>query len=204
MSHYLPDIDTLTLLLTQYGSITLFILLALGIIALPVPEETLMVIAGIFMKQGDLKIPATLIAAYLGSMFGITVSYLIGRTAGFYLLHRYGGWLGITEARLQRAHEWFETYGKWTLTFGYFIPGVRHFTGLSAGVAELEYHYFALFAYGGALLWVTTFLGIGYFFGDYAINKLIELEITDHLVTIAVIVGCLVAGIWLWRRSNRK
>jgi membrane protein DedA with SNARE-associated domain len=201
---HLPDIDTLTLWLTQYGSVTLFILLALGIVALPVPEETLMVIAGIFMKQGDLKIPATMLAAYLGSMFGITVSYIIGRTAGFYLLHKYGGWLGITETRLQRAHQWFENYGKWTLTFGYFIPGVRHFTGVSAGVAELEYHYFALFAYGGALLWVSTFLGIGYFFGDYAISFMTDLEISDHLVSIGVVLAAIGLGWWLWRRTSRN
>jgi membrane protein DedA with SNARE-associated domain len=48
---------------------------------------------------------------------------------------------------------------------GYFIPGVRHFTGFSSGMATLPFHHFALFAYSGALLWVTSFLTIGYFFG---------------------------------------
>jgi len=199
---YLPDIETLSLWLNQYGSIMLFILLALGIIALPVPEETLMVIAGIFMKQGDLNIHSTIIAAYLGSIVGITVSYLIGRTAGFYLLHKYGSWFGVTDDRLQKAHQWFEKYGKWTLTFGYFVPGVRHFTGVSAGVAKLEYHYFALFAYGGALLWVSTFLSIGYFFGNYGIEKLGELELKDQWATLFIIAG--VVGLAFWWYKKKK
>jgi membrane protein DedA with SNARE-associated domain len=93
---HLPDIDTLSLWLNEYGSITLFVLLALGIVALPVPEETLMVIAGILMRKGELQIPGTMLAAYLGSMVGITGSYIIGRTAGKFLVHKYGSWLGLT------------------------------------------------------------------------------------------------------------
>lgn len=200
---YLPDIEALQFWLTHYGSVSLFILLALGIIALPVPEETLMVIAGIFMKQGDLQIVPTVVAAYLGSMFGITVSYLIGRTAGFYLLHKYGRWVGITESRLQKAHEWFERFGKWTLTFGYFVPGVRHFTGVSAGVAELEYHYFAIFAYAGALVWVTTFLGLGYFFGDYAIKTIMNHRVTDHLMAIGLVSAVVLLGFIFWRLTKK-
>lgn len=185
---YLPDIDQLSLWLNQYGSMTLFFLLALGIIALPVPEETLMVIAGILMSKGELHIPGTMVAAYLGSIAGITTSYIIGRTAGFYLVHKYGSWLGITEKRLEKAHNWFEHYGKWSLFIGYFIPGVRHFTGLVAGTTMLEYHYFALFAYSGALVWVSTFLGIGYFSGDYWLELLSKVEFTLDWVNMSLII----------------
>lgn len=161
----LADNSALTVWLLQYGSIALFFLLATGIVALPVPEETLMVISGILMFHEKLSVFPTLLAAYLGVMCGITVSYLLGRTANQYLIPKYGKWVGITPIRLQKAHNWFERYGKWTLSVGYFIPGVRHFTGVVAGTAKLEYSQFALFAYTGAVFWVTTFLSIGYFFG---------------------------------------
>lgn len=164
---YLPDKETISLWLQHYGSFSLFGLLALGIIALPVPEETLMVIAGILIRNGKLEPIPTILAAYGGSICGITVSYLMGRTAGHFLLLRYGGWFGLTQDRYDKIHSWFESYGKWTLVFGYFIPGVRHFTGLAAGTTFLSYHSFALFAYFGAVLWVTTFLGTGYLLGDY-------------------------------------
>lgn len=180
------DLDTLLHWMANYGSIVLFFLLALGIIALPVPDETLMVFAGILMSQEKLEIPQTLIAAYLGSICGITGSYFLGHFAGKYLIHRHGKWFGITQERYEKAHIWFERFGTWTLLIGYFIPGVRHFTGFSAGMAALRYREFALFAYTGALLWVSVFLSIGYFFGHYwlVILEKIEVRLEDALLVV--------------------
>ncbi len=163
----MPNLDTFTLWLVNYGSISLFFLLALGIVALPIPEETLMVIAGALMSNGTLGLPSTIISAYLGSVCGISLSYTLGRTVGLFFIHKYGRWVGLTQKRLNKAHRWFEHFGKWSLLFGYFIPGIRHFTGFCAGATYLEVGHFALFAYSGALLWVTTFLSLGYFFGNY-------------------------------------
>lgn len=186
---FLPGIDTFSLWLMQYGSFVLFILLTVGIIALPVPEETLMVIAGILMHRGKLHIPSTILAALLGSLCGITVSYWLGRTAGQYLITKYGGWVGLTEARFEKAHRWFEKFGRWALLIGYFIPGVRHLTGLSAGVSGFPYRQFALYAYSGALIWVSSFLSIGYFFGKQwlALYEKIKFENYLHFYFLAII-----------------
>ncbi len=163
----IPDLNTFTIWLVNYGSLTLFFLLALGIVALPIPEETLMVAAGAFMSNGTLGIPSTIASAYLGSVCGISLSYALGRTVGAFFVHKYGRWMGLTEKRLNLAHQWFERFGKWSLVFGYFIPGVRHFTGFSAGATSLDARHFALFAYFGALIWVAVFLSVGYFSGNY-------------------------------------
>jgi undecaprenyl-diphosphatase len=56
--------------------------------------------------------------------------------------------------------------GKWTLTFGYFIPGFRHLTGILAGAARLHYGIFATFAYLGAALWASTFIVLGWYVGE--------------------------------------
>lgn len=184
--HEYIDLETMSWWLVNYGSITLFVLLALGIIALPVPEETLLTITGILLYKGLLSIPITILAALAGSICGITVSYVIGKKVGSRLLHKYGKRFGITEKRLEKAHQWFEKFGKWSLFIGYFIPGVRHFTGISAGITELEYRHFALFAYTGALFWVTTFLSIGYFFGNYWMSVLALLEESLWYIVIAV------------------
>jgi membrane protein DedA with SNARE-associated domain len=179
---FLSNHEALSTWLIQYGSIALFILLTLGIIALPVPEETLLVITGVLMRKGILNIPPTLLAAYAGSICGISSSYVLGRSLGYYFIKKHGGWVGLTEQRLQQAHNWFERFGKWTLLIGYFIPGVRHFTGLSAGMTDLDYRQFALFAYVGAVIWVSLFLSIGYFFGNYCLALCENLEFTDGLI----------------------
>lgn len=157
-------LDPLVPWLNQYGSFAIFGLLALGIIALPVPEETLMVFAGFLMAKGKLQTIPTIIAAIAGAWCGITVSYLIGLTAGTYLTRKLGRYIGLTDVRIERTHQWFERIGKWSLFIGYFIMGVRHFTGYIAGTIRLEYRHFALFAYSGGLFWAGIFLSIGYFF----------------------------------------
>jgi membrane protein DedA with SNARE-associated domain len=198
---FLPNKQELLLWISKYGPFALFVLFALGIIALPVPEESLMVISGILISQGDLPFVSTVLACIVGSMVGITVSYLIGRTAGHYMLIKYGSWFGLTKERLAQAHEWFESYGKWTLFFGYFIPGVRHFTGIFAGASELSYHHFSFFAYMGALAWASTFLSIGYFFGDYWLSIY---EIIESKIEIVVIGLIILAALFLFLKRMRK
>lgn len=189
----IPDTDIISSWLLSYGGFSIFVLMTIGIIAIPVPEETLMVIAGILMSHGKLNIPSTMLAAYAGSICGITLSYTLGRTAGIFLIHKYGKWIGIKEKHLTKAHKWFERFGKWTLFIGYFIPGVRHFTGFLAGTTYLNIKQFTLFAYVGAIIWVTTFLSIGYFFGDYWLILYKKLEFS--IETISILGTLLLVGI---------
>lgn len=189
----LPDVFNDWLL--NYGSFALFGLLALGIIALPVPEETLLVFTGVMIQQGTFELIPAILAAYFGSILGITVSYLIGHTGGLYIVKKYGIYVGLTEAKLLKAHYWFEVYGKWILFVGYFIPGLRHFTGIFAGISDLEYYNFALFAYTGAFFWVLTFISVGYFFGNYQqqvyeiIERNIELVFTVGIIAILLAIA---------------
>jgi len=189
---HLPNPDIFSLWLIQYGSLALFFLLALGIIALPIPEETLMVISGVLMYNGYLRISPTILAAFAGSITGITVSYIVGKTAGHFFLYRYAPYFGVKEHHLQKAHDWFERFGTWALFIGYFIPGVRHFTGFIAGTTDLKYPRFALFAYCGAIVWASTFLAIGYIFGDYflAMMEKIEIRVDDILTILLIAAGC--------------
>lgn len=200
----LADISVLEVWLLNWGSWALFFLLVLGILALPIPEETLLVVSGVLMHHGKLTLSHTACAALLGSMCGITSSYLFGRTAGIFLIHRYGKWLGINQKMLDRAHQWFERFGKWSLFFGYFVPGIRHFTGFFAGMTTLSFREFTLFAYTGALVWVTTFLSIGYFFGSYWFSVIKELEVKlDDAVTLCIFL-CLAYLVYLAKKHAKQ
>lgn len=152
--------------ITRYGYASIFLLLVFGIIGLPIPDETMMTFAGYLVFKGKLNFWITLLTAFCGSACGITISYLIGRSLGLPLVRKYGRYIHFTEAKLQRVHDWFERIGRWTLTFGYYIPGVRHFTAYVAGTAMMPYREFAAFAYSGALLWALTFISLGFIFGE--------------------------------------
>lgn len=152
---------------TQYGYIAIFSLLMLGIVGIPIPDETLLVFCGYMVSRGNLEPVPTLLTALLGSTCGITVSYTIGRTLGLGFIHKYGRYIHVTEDRLNGVHKWFDRVGHWALFIGYYIAGVRHFSAILAGTSKLEYRTFALYAYSGAFVWVCTFLSIGYYFGEH-------------------------------------
>lgn len=183
----------------QYGYAGIFALLMLGIVGLPVPDETLLTFAGYLVWRGRLHFAPALGAALAGSMCGITLSYVLGRLTGYFLVERYGAKLHIRMERVHQVHDWFHRLGRLTLTFGYFVPGVRHLTAYVAGASELEAPVFALFAYPGALLWSTTFLALGYFLGDQWNRVSAE---AHQIVAIAVVLAGLAAlAVYLWRRK---
>jgi membrane protein DedA with SNARE-associated domain len=151
--------------IAHYGYLGIFVLLMLGIVGLPVPDETLLTTAGYLISRGELRLVPTAAAALLGTMCGITLSYTLGRLTGYYLLDKYGPRLHIKPKRVEQVHNWFRRIGGLTLTFGYFVPGVRHLTAYIAGASGLELPRFSFFAYSGAVLWTSAFLAIGYFLG---------------------------------------
>ncbi len=196
----MPLPDSILPWLTQYGGFALFGLLALGIFGLPIPDETIMVFCGYLMVKGQIESVTTIIACLMGSLCGITLSYFLGRAAGNYLAKKVGCWVGITEERVTRVRNWFERIGKWTLFFGYFVPGLRHFTGYVAGATQLDYKKFALFAYPGAIVWVATFLSLGYFFGERA-EHIIDMLDTDILIGLLVVIILICLIVFLRRRG---
>jgi membrane protein DedA with SNARE-associated domain len=190
--------------ITQYGAFAIFLLLVCGIVGLPVPDETLLTFSGYLVFKGNLGLAGVFCAALGGSLCGITLSYTLGRTFGIKLIHRYGRYVRITEEHVNKAHAWFERVGHWGLTFGYFVPGVRHLTAYAAGMSGLEPPRFALFAYSGGLVWVSAFLSLGYFLGERweAVEKNIEHYFGWLTIAAVILIGaCLV---WRWTRKKRR
>lgn len=186
--------------ISEYGYAGLFGLLVLGIVGLPVPDETLLVFCGFLISQARLHPVPTWFAGVGGSMCGISLSYAIGRTLQRGFIHRWGAYVHITEARLERMRQWFDRTGHWVLTIGYFIPGVRHLTALVAGMSGMSFRNFAVYAYAGAVLWVTTFLVLGYLVGE---NWRTVFDAFHRWLTIAV-VAVVAAGLLLWRLRAKK
>ena len=195
-------LETVILWITQYGYIALFFLLMLGIVGLPIPDETIMVFSGALIQRGTFHAGPTWLTAFAGSICGITLSYLIGRTLGLTVVTRYGKYVHLTPDRLELVLKWFNRAGHWTLFIGYYIAGVRHFSAVIAGTSGLKWPSFALFAYGGAAVWVTTFLTIGYFVGEKW--EAIAEKVHHNLTLISVVVLSLAGAVLLYRWWNNR
>lgn len=183
-----------------YGA--LYLLLALGVVGLPIPDETLLVFTGYLIFRGSLHPAGAFAAAVAGAWTGISGSYFLGRTLGAGAVHRYGKYVHFTEARLANVHRWFEKAGHWTLVFGYYIIGVRHLTAVVAGMSKLEYPTFITYAWTGGAVWVATFLTLGYFLGEdwRPVAELVHRYVV--YASVAIVAG---AAVWyfLWKRRAK-
>ncbi|MBV8847726.1 MAG: DedA family protein [Bryobacterales bacterium] len=187
--------------ISTYGYAAIFLLLMLGIVGLPVPDETLLVFCGYLVSSGRLHPAAIFATAVAGSCCGISISYVIGRTLGMGAVHRYGKPLHVTEERLATIHEWFDKFGHWSLFFGYFIAGVRHVTAIVAGTSNLEYRSFAAYAYSGAAVWAASFLTLGYFVGENW--REIAESLHRYILYVSVVVVVAAVAVFLWRKRKK-
>src|ERR1051326_7727173 len=187
--------------IAQYGYAAIFFLLILGIVGLPVPDETLLPFTGYLVFRGTFSLPPAFAAAVCGSACGITISYWLGRTFGLSVIHRYGRYLRIRAEHLEKAQRFFSHAGHWSLTFGYYVPGVRHFTAFAAGMSGLAMPQFAIFAYSGAAIWAASFIGLGYFLGERweAVQKNIE-----HYFAILTVAAVLLIAAYVLVRKRRS
>ncbi|MCJ8010397.1 DedA family protein [Paenibacillus sp. KQZ6P-2] len=190
--------------LTQYGYIALFVLLALGILGIPIPDETLIATFGGMIAQGYFHFAGGLLVTFLGSMTGMLISYALGRKVGKPLLDRYGKWIRMTPSRLQSTEAWFRRYGSWSIILGYFVPGLRHLSSYMAGISKVPFSRFLLYAAVGALLFCTTFLLIGHAVGYHWNEIAVLIKRSSHrigLLVFALIALGTCAIIW-WRKKR--
>lgn len=186
--------------LVHYGYFAIFGLLMLGIVGPLIPDETILVLTGVFIHRGQLQFLPSVASGIAGSLCGISLSFAIG-LYGFGWLERH--WPPVhrfAKEHLTKAEFWFERYGKWALFFGYFIAGIRHFTALFAGVTCMPARDFAKYAYSGAVCWVLTFISIGYFAG----SEWERIGGTVDRILVGVVALAVIGGIVWWKLRNRK
>lgn len=190
--------------ITRYEYPALFLLLVLGIVGLPIPDETLLLFAGYLTFTHRLAPLPTLASAFGGSACGISLSYWLGRTLGRALAGSLGPRVGLDAERLQALQAWYRIRGKYGLLVGYFVPGLRHLAAFVAGSSRVPFPIFAAFAYSGGLLWSLSFLSLGYVLGDEWQRFSGRIHEGVLLLGAAVSVGAAAVLIVRRRRSVRR
>jgi membrane protein DedA with SNARE-associated domain len=174
---------------TNYGYIALFLALILGLVGLPVPDEILLTYAGFLIAQGRLELIPTVIVCAIGSILGMSMSYYIGLKLGTPFLLKYKKLTRITPKRLDHIQSWFERFGKLAVTFGYFFPGIRHFSAYTAGISKWDFKSFVGYALLGGMIWTLFFISVGVFLKD---QWELILQLT-HQLGISIVFSLLIA-----------
>jgi len=186
----------------EYEYPAIFLLLMLGIVGLPIPDETLLVFVGYLSFKGDLSAPLSLVSAASGSGCGITVSYILGRLFGSRVIPKLGPLLHLSETQFVTAQRRVNQWGKYALVVAYFVPGLRHLGAIAIGASGLRYSTFATFAYSGAIIWSGTFLAVGYFLGEEWVAASTRLNQTFKWIGIGAVV--IVVGVTVLVMLRRR
>jgi membrane protein DedA with SNARE-associated domain len=191
-------------LISDHGYGALFLLLMLGIVGLPIPDEALLMFVGYLVFRGELAVTPALASAWAGSAMGITISYVIGVAVGPQGIPKLGRLLRWRADHVERAKQWVRRWGGHVLVLAYFLPGVRHLEALIVGASGVSFGKFARFAYGGAIIWVGTFIFIGYMLGEEWSSR--SPLVHRSAVTVAIAAALLaIVAIAVWKkRLNRQ
>jgi membrane protein DedA with SNARE-associated domain len=153
-------------LVHAYGLAVVAGVIGLESVGLPVPGESVLILAAIFAgTKHDLNIVAVIITAASAAIVGQMLGYVIGREFGYWLLLRYGGYLRITEGRIKLGEYLFLRHGGKIIVIARFVPFLRALAGILAGANRMPWRQFMLANVAGATAWAIFFGVAAYIFG---------------------------------------
>jgi membrane-associated protein len=173
-------------LIETFGTIGLLVIIFAEsglLVGFFLPGDSLLFTAGLLASQGHLNLPVVLVGCFLAAVAGDQVGYVFGARVGPALFRRPDSRF-FRRSHLDRAQQYFDTQGPKTVLLARFIPIVRTFAPILAGVGKMRYRTFVAFNVVGGLLWAVGVTILGYTLGKSVKN-------IDHylLPVIAVIVA---------------
>lgn len=202
MSHYL--LDLLRGALVDYGYWALALTLLLENAGIPLPGETILLLASFLayseqqLQLGWIILIAT-VAATLGDNLGFALGYYGGRP----LLQKYQSFFRVQQKTITRGEDLFARYGSVTVFFARFVFGMRIIAGPMAGALKMPWKKFLIFNFLGAVVWVSVISVVGYLFGRHWERLAVGLKRFDLIFAVLAVFAALV---WWWksRRENQR
>ncbi len=191
------ELESILEIIENNGYLGLFLWLWVGVFIFPVPNELIVMTVGLASSLKTLHPVLAFIVIYLGILTALTTCYIIGRFIGRPLL-RYFQRSKRLSRTIDSSLKLMEKYHAFSLSLSYFVPGIRNFLPFLYGFSKLPFKKFALFAYSGALLWLSLTFTLGYIFGDH-IDTIFKHE-KEFLLGIAVFAVVILA----FRFGKRK
>jgi membrane protein DedA with SNARE-associated domain len=188
-------------LIHSYGYAAVFLGILLESIGLPLPGESLMIVAALYAASTHrLDIFVLVPVAAAGAICGDQIGYFIGRWIGDPVLSRWGRKIGLTDDRLALGRFLFRRYGGPTVFLGRFVAILRTFAAVLAGANRMAWHRFLLWNALGGIGWTSLYGFGGYALGDAA--RRISGPVGVGLA-LAGFLALLAVGIFVHRNEQR-
>ena len=172
--------------------------LALGLIFLedfgvPVPGETVLIIAAVYAGTGRFNVWLVGLIGFLAAILGDNVGFAIGHFGGRPLAERFGKYIFLTPERLDKTANFFDRHGGKVIVIARFVEGLRQANGIIAGITGMHWTKFVPFNALGAALWVAVWVSIGYFSGSNIDS--IYATATRYEAVFGIVVGVLILAL---------
>ena len=200
--HKLTDVETLVRV-GGLAAMTAIVFAETGLlIGFFLPGDSLLVTAGVFAAAGKLNVWHVLGLLTVAAIVGDTVGYWFGRRVGQALFTRPKSLL-FNPDHLRKAHDFYEKHGGKTIIIARFMPIIRTFAPIVAGMGRMDYRRFVSFNVFGGIFWVVSMTGIGYFLGKIpGVRENIEIVII--IVVFLSILPGIIAFLREWRKKRRE
>ncbi len=179
------------------------LLMAMESMIFPLPSELVMPPLGMLVHQGKFELWMAIVATSLGSLVGSLISYYLGYFGGKPLVMKVGKWALLNEEHLDLTTKWFSRWGSLTVFICRFVPVVRHFISIPAGIARMNVVKFCIYTVLGATLWNCFLLWLGWKLEEQWETVLKYRRPIDAAMVI-LIVGAVVAWYWMHLRKPKK
>ena len=198
MGHQL--IEILKSHLAHHGYLTVAVALLLENAGIPVPGETILLLASFLAySRHELSLPLIILTGTIAATLGDNLGFTMGHYGGRPLLRRYQSFFRISDETVARAEKMLQQYGSPLIFVARFIFGLRVVAGPLAGALGMHWAQFALYNFLGAALWVTVIASVGYFFGSQW-QTLIHVMRGANLVFLVIVIAAV--GVLWWRRRK--
>src|SRR5436309_3791158 len=173
-----------------YGYWAIFFGVMLENAGLPVPGETILLVAGYFASTGVFRVPLVMLVAATGAVIGDNIGFAIGHHYGRGFLLRVGRFFFLTPKRIEHMENYFKSHGNKTILVARFITGLRVFAALLAGASrKMPWRVFFVYNVAGAVLWSVVITTLGFLFG-HSLPLLVKwVGRTGTILLIVVIVA---------------
>jgi membrane-associated protein len=181
-----------------YPALAVIVFLETGALVFFLPGDSLLVMAGLYAAKGDLSLVALNALLIPMAILGDAVSYWLGRRGGASVLGRHGRFL--RPEHVAKARAFYDRHGGKAIVLARFLPIVRTFVPVVAGVAGMPYRRFALYNVIGGVAWVASMTCLGWGLGRRfpALGEHVE------KVILAVVLLSVVPAAIEWARSRRR
>ncbi len=183
-----------------YGYWVVFFGVMLENAGLPIPGETILLIAGYFAATGGFNLVLVMLIAAVGAVIGDNIGFAVGHHFGRKFILRVGRFFFLTPQRFAYMEGYMQRHGSKTILVARFITGLRVFAALLAGASHMPWRIFFIYNVTGAILWSVVITTLGFIFGQS-----LPLLITwvGRSGTILLIAGIVIAFI-TWRIYKRR